>query len=297
MSITAVTEKYATARGSATVKGERNYTRVLQAVASSTSDGEADVFAATALGVPVKYAAHPEDSGALCRKVSPQRLDNLANGTVLWEVVCQYSSKIEDPDQDEENPLDRPVVYTWTGQKYEEARFSDLDGDPYTNTVGDPLDPPPLFEVVHPILVAEKNLATFDGWMATYYANKVNSDTFYGASKGYAKIESISGQGPNYENGVAFYKVTFEVHFNPRKWNPTTVLNTGPRYFETAGDSEPIYATDKDSTQSTAPVLLAANGTLIPADEIRTKENPGGTEPHYIEFTQYETAAFSGLGI
>ena len=288
MSVTRIVEKYASGSGSATVKGRRQYTRVLLMICSSTSDDEHTIFGAA----PSKYASYPSDSGARCKKVEPKRGETLADGSVVWECVCHYDSQLEEPDQDEENPLNRPQIEDWSGAMFTETQFEDLNEDPYINSVGDPLDPPPLVETPHSILVIQRNESSFSPWLAHYYRNKVNSDGFYGAGPKYAKVASIGANGPNYENGVVFYVVRYEIHFNPAGWIPTKILDAGPRCKEEAGDEKPVHPKDKDGTQSTANVLLRADGTQITWQQLR-----GGEAPHYLEFEQYELAPFSGMNL
>lgn len=291
MSVVRVVDKYASRGGSATVHGRRQYTRILLFECDSTADNEQTIFAG---GAPFKYEGYPGDAGALCKKVEPKRGDTLANGHVIWEAVCHYDSQLEEPDQDEENPLDRPQIESASGAIFTETQFEDLEGNAYVNSAGaavggrrrgDPLDPPPLVEVTHTILTIQRNEATFDLGLAHYYRNKVNSDAFYGAGPKYAKVASIGAHGPQYENGVTFYVVTYEIHFNPNKWIPTKILDAGPRYID--DNAALVHVTDDNGTQSTIPVLLDGNGQKL-AD---------GAAPHYVEFRQYQLAPFSGMNL
>jgi len=299
MSVVSVTTKYATNRGTADVHGRRQYTIVLIVDCDSTSDTEQTIYAAVALGIPVKYQAHPADSGALCKQLDPHKIAELANGHAIWEVVCKYDSKFDreqHPNQDVANPLNRPTVFTWAGAIYTETQFKDLDGKAYVNTagpavggqrMGDPLDPPPLTEQVHGIITATRNVASFDEAKAESYRNKVNSDTWRGHAKDTCKIAVYGAHGPLYENGVEFFSENIEIHTNRRKWIPLEVLNAGPRHLKEDTDTVPVLGEDDDGTKSTVPVLLAADGTKLADD----------ADPYYLEFRQYERAAFGPLNL
>ena len=285
MSVTSVTEKHASRRASATVDGKRTYTRVMIVEVSSVTDDES-VVGATGSGVPEKYEAYPADSAALCKEVELEQIENLASGAVIWEATCHYDSDFgrSPPDTDTQNVLLEPAIYTWSHAKFEESLPKDVEDTPYLNSFGDPFDPPPLTEVIHSILTVQRNEATFDGWLATYYTGKVNSDAFYGEPAGYIKCDGISAQGPNYKNGVQFFVVTYEMHFHPTGWLPMKILDAGPRYYDDSGNI--VYSTDDNGNPSTVPTILDGTG-----------HKGSAANPTYLEFTPYYEAPFAPLNL
>ena len=285
MSATVINDKLGSERGSLNVDGKKEYTRVI-----TISALIADTIVTVENAGPNKYDPHPADPDSLCKSIHPRKIENLANGNAIWELECKYTNDFgegggiggSDLRQNIENPFSRPTIYSTSTVKIEVARFKDLNGVYYLNSAVDPFDPPPVSFVVCPVLTARKNVASLDMSFENYYVNKVNANSFYGVSPGYALIENISTEGPHFTENYTFYTRSFEIHFNPEGWHPQKILDAGPRYFN--DDMEKVYTQDDSGTESTGLTLLDADGKKT-------------TTPHYLEFRQYLSVAFSGLGI
>jgi hypothetical protein len=122
MSVVSVDEINEGREGGENEKGQRTYIRVFGVTTSSASDGA--VTARQATGVPRvgdPYSTDTEqDLGAYVRRVTPQVTDNAKH----WHVRVEYDSSF-DPEQEEENPLDRPIQISWGFAKEKKTTTKD----------------------------------------------------------------------------------------------------------------------------------------------------------------------------
>jgi hypothetical protein len=258
------------------------------------------------IDLPARGDAWPGRSTLWASTINADEVEQLTGGWA-WTVTVEYVNYTDDGTSTDHRadlilpPLLRRAKWSWHSEVFTETRFKDLDGKPYVNTVGDPFDPPPVFDVAHPIATVVKNMASCDGGFVLAYTDKVNHAAYLGAARGQVKIDSIVG-APASQNEVEYYEVTFILHYNPSGWNPYKEMNRGPRYFETIdGTSTLVFAHEMDfateqQVSCTEPVLINEDGT-------RAIENPSiwGSDfsdaPFYCEFRQYDYANFSALGL
>jgi hypothetical protein len=263
--------------------GKREYTRDYVVTMATANADPSSVRLAT--GVPRIGQSWTmggvTDAGALCTEVEPQQSDDSPS---VWTVTCRWSSDHGDLEE-EPNPLLRPPTISWSSTREERVEFKDRQGNKYRNTVGDPFDPPPSTQDVHPLLTITRNEASFSAAVAYQYTNAVNSATFYGAAAGYVRINGISASS-KVEGEYSFWEVTYEIQFNPRKWVPYEVLNAGPRFKAVAG-ADPEQNKDKNGIPTTTPCLLKEDGTKVAEDG----------EPYYINFYLYDQVSFSALNL
>ena len=293
MSVTSVTTKYASRRASSQLGPVTEY-QVVYIVRCATTDTESTIYAATSAGIPEQYEVYSGDSEARCTNLDLEHIENTAGGEAIWHATATYktSDYRTTPGQNIRYPLDRPAVYSWTHQKYEEIRYFDIEGKAFVNGAGTAFESPPTLEVVHPVLVVEKNEEAFNSGLAWSYTNKNNADKFYGAEPGYAKCEGISGQGPYYEATQTFWRVTYEIHFNPYGWDPYYILNQGPKYRPAAGEAPKFFEDGENAVISTENQLLNADGTIT-----EDANGRNASVANWIAFHLYEKANFSTLGI
>lgn len=193
-------------------KEGRHYTYERRFLAISNTTTDTDHIARNAEGIPRMGDEHPENLLA--------RVDDLFAGPLnsrdarVFLVTAHYSSRapaVELPD----DPLALPPDIVWGSAMTTEEYEMDTNGDVPFSSAGDKYDPPPSREISRPTLTITRNQAAFDAAVKLEYENHINSSMFYGAPEYTAKIASITARRMN--QGVAYWQVTYEIHFNFRK--------------------------------------------------------------------------------
>lgn len=289
MSATLIGEKV---EGRATIDDgfHRTYTRVFLVKTTSTQDGPLTVTLAT--GVPRvwdPYTTNTDtDLGALCKSVSAQPTDS----PFLWEVTVEYDSVVREEGQQAENPLARPADIDWSFVPYVKAAQRDVFGLPILNSAGQPFDPPPEMDDRRIQLTIQRNEETFDPLQAFEFQDATNSDVFFGGGIAAWKVMSIKANGPHSENGVSFWRVTYEFEFRREGWflrtldqgfaelidgslTPITVKGVVP--------SEPVLLDGAgrklERTQTTLGAGIDADDTQLLVDDVFFELAAGGLFP------------------
>ena len=196
------------------------------ATTGAAADTPVTIQQAYHLGIPRKGDLYPGDS--LLRCEAP--VDVRPLGPRLFQVTASYKTPTGSSDQgDQTSPLSRPATVAWSFSSSDEAIDQDINGKPLVNVNGEPFDPPIARRQNDPVLTIQRNERTFDYRRAIQYMAKggaTNSGSFFGASKGQARIENINSSGRQIENGIGFDPVTYEIHFRQDGWK-TRVLNQG----------------------------------------------------------------------
>lgn len=201
-------------------KGVRNYTRTWKVITDDRNDTPATIF--TYAGCPQKYSPCPWDSQAKCLKVSVRNTAEDGDSR-QWEVTASYSSKYD--DQQQANPLERPIKRSMDFSVYRKVAERDIDGVPITNSAGDKPSEPVEIDAMHPIFRFVRNEASIPVDRALEYYFATNSDTFNGAPAGTCRITIKTGEQQT-ENEVNFYQVTYEVEYRSEGWD-VRYLNQG----------------------------------------------------------------------
>ncbi len=214
-----------------------------------------------------------------------------------WVATIQYSgfpinhelgsSEIQNGSVNPEQMY--PEVH-WSSAKYEATYPTDLNGNPYRNTVGDPFDSPPPTEETRQVLTFVRNEAVYVESWASQYRDSVNSDNFLGFLPNTVKCKDIQGQRQYTADYGNYWKVSYEFEFRIgyTKQDGTTtgwtalVLNAGLRQNV---NGVPAQITINNSL-ITSPVALTQDGLYDPA-----------ADPVYLEFTLYPALPFSFLNI
>jgi len=234
---------------------------------------ESHLTAVDATGIPNIGAQHNTWSWLYCRRKRAVPL-----GPFLFEVVCEYWG--------EDSPLAKPAKISWQEASSTDEVDEDPDGNPYVNTVGDPLTGI-MRETADPVRVYTRNEASYPTATMFAYWNRVNSDTVLTSwVAGTARMLPITAERT--DNGsVFYYVVTYRTQFRADGWN-IRVPNKGRRFRATAGG--PLLSVRDALGMETA--LLRENGTLL--------NGTGGTgtePPHWLTPTRYKAVNFSALGI
>jgi len=265
--VVSVYRKFAGLSGKGTLAGVRTYRMVFVVITDSDNDGVMVVGNAT--GIPHKgdtyYTATDSDPGALCQDVSPtQDPENQK----VWEVVATFSSHSGDPAKDDPNPMVHPPDIHWSSWSETRALHKDLDGKPFTNSAGQPIDPPFERRWKYPALTVVRNEATFPVGLVQTYWDVTNSDVFNGWAPDTVKVEDIRASS-EYREAQGFFRVTYEFLFRNGGWKHWE-LDQGTFHLVTDADTgdqtrEPIMM---DGIATTNPVPLDGKGDELSQADI-----------------------------
>lgn len=236
------------------VKGVRERTRVFRVRTSSHSDDALLLFLAADL-VALRDP-HPLDSGCLCNDIAASEDQG---SPWLWLVTCEYSSEQEQEGKEAENPLERPPDISWDAAEYEEPYETDQRGRAVASSSHEPIDPPLQRDAGRGMWRIERNEAEFDEARWEAYRNVTNSDPWRGKAVGTCLMKPIRGRS-QYENGVQFARVSYEIHYDPRGWTHRP-LDRAFSYLDANGDRVPFR--DPQGTPLQAPTLLNGRGRSL----------------------------------
>lgn len=277
MTATKIGDRVGTGSGRVTEDNVREYRRVILVQTNDKYDHVVTVRLASGVpryGDPFVYG-NDYDYGSLCRRIETNQKSKF-----LWEVICHYSAKAFDPDDQVDNPLLRPSKWRWVTIRGETIGDEDEEGNAWTNSTGDPLDDPPPLNRNILRLTVRRNEASYDPLLIYDYTDAVNNDTFLGFSKGYAKA-TIEPSEPQHENGTLFYEMLYTFLFHPKKWDPYKILDAGHRYKN--DDDEWVQAND-GGIYHDRKVLLDGTGHRLDEDDdaVYLDRHPWKLRPYSI---------------
>ncbi len=188
------------------------------------------------------------------------------------------------------NPTESYPEVHWSSAKYEVHYATDQTGNPYVNTVGDPLENVPPTEETRTVLQFTRNEAQYQESWASQYRDAVNSDSFLGYLPNTVKCKDIQGQKVYSADYGNYWRVSYEFEFRigfPKADGTTTgwttqILNAGLRQ-NVNGVAAQITL---NGALITSPVALQQDGTYQPT-----------ADPFYLDFVQYGAMPFSFLNI
>lgn len=237
---------------------------------------------------------HPDWDTAYCTSIDPQP-DSDDPG--LWYITLIYEEPVtvpgtlpgvhtpsgsgpghSQPSRPPE-PADRPPMISFDTRMMDVYDTSDLDGNYYVNTAGDPLENVPARRVPMLVIKFTKWYDAYSSALAASWVNKVNLYAWEGQVADSVLIESAPAE-PKTERGRIFWEVPFTMIVNPYKWIPTKLLNVGRRQL-VAGNLKIIV---DPTTQRELPglSLLNAAGALT-------------TSPHTLSFRNHVRVDFAGI--
>jgi hypothetical protein len=257
------------------------------------------------------------DAGSFCNEIDFQQDSEDA---CLWLVTLKYSSwdvahelGTSQAQNGAINPTEMAPEVNWSFAKYEVSNTQDINGNPFINTAGDPLENPPKVEETRQVLSFVRNEQNYNDNYAQQFRDHVNSDIFLGWPPNMVKCKSILGQRVYTADWGYYWKVSYEFEFRvgtllnyAEEWvfdQPVTsgnftgwdavVLNAGLRQL-VGGTGTPQQITI-DGSLITSPVPLQQNGAYTPLTA--GTDETGSVDPWYIEFTLYPSAPFAQLNI
>jgi hypothetical protein len=302
-------------------QANRQYTNTLRVFTSSPFVGPIQVQQAV-LGIGCVQGAYyrfplPElnpPTAELTPPTSPTEIDTGSFAQTIeikqdaddarqWIVTIQYSSfdvahefGSSNTQNGSINPLEMAPEVHWSSAKFDSVYPTDLTGQPFRNTVGDPLENPPPREESRQVLNFTRNEAIYIESWAQQYRDSCNSDTFLGFSPYQVKCKDIQGKRIYTADYGYFWQVTYEFEFRivnivNQDGSVTTygfedlVLNTGLR--KLGDDGKPAQITIGGSL-ITSPILLDQDGKPITDPTV---------SPVYLVFRNYSTNPFAFLNI
>src|SRR5579884_2127166 len=293
MAVLSVREIWNGRRGSADEKAVREYARVFRVVTSNSLDGAlvaetaVDPFNGTA--IPNLFASYIEPNGttfdltAIARKIDVVQDDSDPN---TWLVTVSYSNRTDLPELGNPNPLLRPSEIKWSFAQFQRIADVDIYGAAVVNSAGEAFDPPAEKDDSRPVLVVTRNEAGFDPGIAYLYRDAVNSDAFFGAPPGTAKIQAIEATR-HYENNFFYWQVTYTIHFRPDGWN-LNLLDQGFNYLDTDGKTKLLIRDKNGAAVSKAVPLNGVGASLTNAFSSLTRP----LEPTDTTFSVPSSAPF-----
>lgn len=266
------------------VDGTRTATRIYRVITDSlTDDAEVAIAAAgvAAIGSPYRVG-----SNALCVGKHATRGED----QFTYEVTADYSSKQESQDLSIENPLARPTKYNYGGSNVSEPFFRDTDDKPVVNAAGEDFADLPQRNRAEGTITITRNEATYNDVAMEGYKNKLNSAavTINGVSyaTGTLRMDTIGASGPNVENDITYWEVSYEVAKNIDGWN-LKLENRGLNELDFgSGTLSPIP--DKNGDPVVLPYPLDAGGAAAATPT---------TAPTQITFKPYKSTSYAGLSL
>lgn len=189
----------------------REYIQVFRVLVTSSLDGPE--IAGSAIGIPRIWTPYLPPSGKMdlgswCRRVEATPTES----DYVWEVKCNYSSRLEKgdkrPDQQNENPMLRPIEIEFGTNRVSRPFEYDRLGYPVTNSAGEPFDPPVMMDEKILTIRISKNKATYDQGYHSNFIDSLNSDRWMGFLRGQVKCVDIRAS-LQWEGSFAFFRVTY----------------------------------------------------------------------------------------
>lgn len=261
---------------------------------------------ARADGVPYLWQQHPDFPFLFALNVDAvQRPGSM----VVWDVTVDYGFAADLLL----NPLLQPIVQSWGYVKTQEPMIRDVNGVPLANSAGVPFDPPVLRDVTRPALMVTRNEPDFKIAEFVPFYDTVNNGPFFGAAPGQAKFIGVTGDGPNRQNGVRYWVVTYEFHFRAEPWHTRQILDQGlmelvppditnttewhhrpitQKYARKQGHTIPGAANSPSNVTDIPindPVWLNGAGRVLPIRDAQTGEL---NQPFYLTVQPYRTKNF-----
>lgn len=311
MAITSVYQLFDGRGGSADANMARTYTRVYEVYVDSPYDDA--VTAGTAPGyLPVMGEPHSEDLAAF---VTNRDIQQDAADPLRWLVTITYTTQqpgtesvtapgeslqpngggSQAPGDRSENPLARVAAWRVNFQTTQEpatvgfkvANNGDVAVLPTAilNSAGLPFDPPVMVEVSRPVVSVTKNIVNLDLNKLTDLQDSVNSKAWKSFPPRTVRVSGIEVNSA-FENGVAFWSITYHFAVNWRTWDVQPLDAGFHERIQTASVPVATYEwreiTDDHGAQG--PYPLDGNGRVLDPSQdpvylrwVATKENDFNT--------------------
>ena len=207
--------------------------------------------------------AHPNNIYFTLRNLECSQKDETPKA---WDVTGVYSpAPLDEDQQQEENPLDRPTIIEWSSELAQEFTTKDKNGKPMLNSAGDPLEPLEKDDVRWSVSLT-KNFASIPFWVAEY-VNTINSSAVIVQGQSLPahtlKVQQLHIPPLQIENNIPFYQVMVALAYKAETWRVKR-LDEGFHYV-TGGDRKKITLDDGNEPSEPVP-LDGAGGVLADPD-------------------------------
>ncbi len=204
------------------------------------------------------------------------------------------------------DPTDFPAVVKWSTNKYHRSYVADVNGIPFTNTAGDPLENPPQREESTQGLRIILWFATYEEPFAQSFRDTINKNNFLGFTANTVKCKDVDGERIYTADYGYVWRVTFDFEIRvivltamgqPQLnfgWEDL-VLNAGFRAFGPGGG--PLAPIIIGGQPVTSPQLLNPNGTAFIPGNVQDVINLNGNANFYLVFQNYRISDFDLLNI
>lgn len=271
--------------------------------------------------IPQQGASHPSDPEATVRRVRPTRI-----GPELWRVDVEYESPVHGAaSQQATNPLLRPPLFSYKTifEKQVARRLNylgqvlalnpDPNDDeapiealqlltkikrlqPFLTSSREEVDP--QYEVDSPIgvLVVRRNEANISTGFVDEFVGAINDAPWFGRPKHTWKCTGIDTGEITKENGIEFFRVTYEFQYKKRGWY-IDQLDAGFYHLEPGDPLDPEAPdlvqernTDENGEEMVVQSLLNGEGDVLTIDEA-----PGAIRAVYLRFQEDTLRNFTAM--
>ena len=263
------------------------------------------------------------DTGSFLHSLSIQQ-DPAAEDCKQWLCDFEYgpldiNHEFGSSEQDNgtNNPLEKAPEVSWSAPIEEISTPNDINGIPFVNTAGSPLENPPKRTESRQTLVFVRNEATYDDNYAQTFRQTVNQYVFLGFPPNCAKCKTITGKRIYTSDFGYYWEVTYEFEFRviteyiPDTFDPITGLNNNDGSTTVFGYQDRVLNAGFFQIVNNAAVPILINGippsTAQPLDQNGVLQLPGSSgdsgdpsdepEPYFLVFNQYFQQDFTALNI
>lgn len=233
--------------------------------------------------VPQLFSPHPENPGATLRS---RTIDQSKTAPNKWDGTFTYSTSTPKAEDSTENPLEKRVVWTYSGNKITRIVDKDTDNEAVLNTAFDAPDPAIEVPATIPVWQAVANEANDPAQKKLDFEDKINSQTFKGMEPGTCRLAQLDATEET-KNGITYWKVTYRFEYNRKGWQPN-VLSQG--YNQIIGGKK-VRILDEKNVPVSVPWPLNIAGIAYDKDELED-----GASFHF-DVKAYFTADFNELGL
>ena len=227
--------------------------------------------------IPVVYTEDIQYPGAIVTSVEMSQINQ-----TRWTVTANFGqlpTGESTSDQGITNPINRPVRYWAEFESYTELITKDNSNVVILNSVGDQFETPIEIEGKRPILVCEKNYASYQDILdiGIEYDKSVNDNTFKGGAARTVLFDGVASPGRQIENGFEYYPGLIRFKYNPDTWD-VELVDQGRQYLLAAG-GDPVVVRDHTGQPTGEVVLLNPDGTRREQGEIGLFLPPKNVRP------------------
>lgn len=233
--------------------------------------------------IPALFSAHPENAGATLRKRSAQQVKGSPN---QWDIELNYSTSTPKPEDSPDNPTEKRVIWSYTGNKITRIVNKDTDGKAVLNTAFDAPDPAIEVPATIPVWQAVANEANDPAQKKLDFEDKINSQTFRGMAAGTCRLAQLDATEET-KNDITYWKVTYRFEHKRDGWQPN-ILSQG---FNQIIGGKKVRILDEKNVPVTVPWPLNIAGIAYTKEELEE-----GASFNY-DVKSYYTADFNELGL